>query len=83
MSFELILGLGAVGIVVGVVVGNYFLVRALGAQEEKLDDAQEKTKRATKQLEKRTDPVLPDAAHVERLRRIQNRLARLRDRAPK
>lgn len=81
MTAEVIIADGFVGIVVLMIVGGLVMAFRSGGKDEKLDQAEGDAREATKQVRRRTDPVLPNRDYYERLRRAQERLARLRNRA--
>ena len=83
MGAEQIIAIGFVVLIgLGVAVAAAFN-RDHGRDDQKLKEAQQDAKELKKQMDRRTDPVPDDAGYLERLRKAQKRLARLRDRKTK
>lgn len=83
MSFQLIVAIGFILLIFVIFgLGLYYAITGI-RNKEKLDQAEGAAKDASKRMEKRTDPVLSDAEYRDRLRRAQERYARLRDRKTK
>lgn len=83
MGAEQIIAIGFVAILaIGVAVAAIFN-RDHGRDDQKLKEAVKDAKDLRTQVERRSEPVAPDSDYLERLRRAQKRLARLRNRKTK
>ena len=83
MGAEQIIAIGFVVLIgLGVAVAAVFN-RDHGRDDQKLKEAEKDAKELKAQVERRSEPVATDSDYLERLRRAQKRLARLRNRKTK
>lgn len=83
MGAEQIIAIGVVVLIgLGVAIAAVFN-RDHGRDDQKLKEAVEDAKELKDQIERRNRPVPSDGDYIERLRRAQKRLARLRNRKTK
>lgn len=83
MGAEQIIAIGFVVLIgLGVAIASVFN-RDHGRDDQKLKEAEKDAKELKAQVERRSDPVATDGEYLERLRRAQKRLARLRNRKTK
>lgn len=83
MGAEQIIAIGFVVLIgLGVAVAAVFN-RDHGRDDQKLKEVEKDAKELKDQIERRNQPVATDGDYLERLRRAQKRLARLRNRKTK
>lgn len=83
MGAEQIIAIGFVVLIgLGVAIAAVFN-RDHGRDDQKLKEVEKDAKELKDQIERRNQPVPSDGEYLERLRRAQKRLARLRNRKTK
>jgi hypothetical protein len=80
VSADLIIAVGFMVIIALIIGGGVWAAFKFGGDKEEADQAKEDLHEASKQLKRRNEPLPDDSTYLGRLRRAQERLARLRDR---
>jgi flagellar biosynthesis/type III secretory pathway M-ring protein FliF/YscJ len=79
VTAEIVVAIGLIAIIAAILLTGLVLAFRAGKDA----DTKKEAKDATRKLERHLDPLPTDADYLSRLRRAQERLARLRDRAAK
>jgi hypothetical protein len=76
VTAEIVVAIGLIAIIAAILVTGLVLAFRAGKDA----DTKKEAKDATRKLERHLDPLATDTEYLGRLRRAQERLARLRDR---